>query len=113
MTIGRWFMLAASPAPTIAAMIVRARRKIVGHFFVHHAISAEDAVAYVPQRRIIQHQFDRMRRGGVIREASPGRYWIDLAAYQSELDQRRRVLVPIVILTCLVIAGAILFAYRT
>ena len=39
-------MIPGSPAPAIAAMIMRARRKIAGHFFVHHATSAEDAVAF-------------------------------------------------------------------
>ncbi|WP_158298811.1 hypothetical protein [Sphingomonas psychrotolerans] len=56
-------MAAVSPGLSIiAGMTMRARRKIAAHFFVHHAISAEDAVAYVPQNPVAQRQFERMQR---------------------------------------------------
>jgi hypothetical protein len=107
-------MIAASPVPSIVAgLVMRARRKIAAHFFVHHATSAEDAVAYVPQSHIEQRQFARMQSKSVIREAGAGRYWIDTAAYQAELDARRRRLVPIVIVLCLVVAGLIMLGYRS
>jgi len=107
-------MVAASPVPSIVAgLIMRARRKIASHFFVHHATSAEDAVAYVPQSLIEQRQFAKMQGKGVVREAGAGRYWIDTAAYQADIDARRRMVVPIVIVVCLVIAGLILFGYRS
>ena len=106
-------MVAASPVPSIVAgLVMRARRRIASHFFVHHATDAEDAVAYLPQSAIERRQFERMQHKGVIREASAGRYWIDIAAYQAEIDARRRVLVPIVIVLSVVIAGLILLAYR-
>ncbi|WP_156404939.1 hypothetical protein [Sphingomonas sp. Root241] len=106
-------MIAASSVPSIVAGLVsRARRKIASHFFFHHAIDAEDAVAYVPQSPIERRQFERMRGTGVIREASAGRYWIDTAAYQAEIDARRRKLVPIVIVLAVIIAGLILLGYR-
>jgi hypothetical protein len=107
-------MIAASPVPSIVAGLVsRARRRIAAHFFFHHAIDAEDAVAYVPQSAIEQREFERMRGTGVIREASGGRYWIDTAAYQAEIDARRRKLVPIVIVLCVAIAAVILLGYRS
>lgn len=102
------FMIAGSPAPAIAAMVIRARRKIAGHFFVHHATSAEDAVAFVPDRLIMRRQFERMQARGVIREAGAGRYWLDTAAYQADLDRRRRILVPLVIM--LMVATALVTA---
>lgn len=106
-------MIAGSPAPAIAAMVMRARRKIAGHFFVHHATAAEDAVAFVPQRPIMRRQFEQMQARGVIRDAGGGKYWLDTAAYQAESDRRRRRLVPIVILLCVAAAAVIMWAgYR-
>ncbi|WP_158298810.1 hypothetical protein [Sphingomonas psychrotolerans] len=48
----------------------------------------------------------------MIREAGAGRYWLHRAAYQAEIDSRRRVLVPIVIVFCVVAAGVILLGYQ-
>ena len=112
--LGEATMIAASPVPSIiAGLAARARRRIASHFLFHHAIDAEDAVTYVPQSAIERRQFERMQRKGVIREAGGGRYWIDAAAYQAELDARRRVLVPIVIILSVAIAGLILFGYQS
>jgi len=106
-------MMAASPVPSIiAGMTIRARRKIAAHFFVHHAISAEDAVAFTPQSPIERRQFERMQARGVVREAEPGRYWLDIEANQAEAEARRRLLVPIVIILCVIIAGLLLLGYR-
>lgn len=106
-------MIAASPVPSIVAgLAARARRRIASHFFVHHAISAEDAVAYVPQSPIEKRQFARMQSRGVVREAGAGRYWLDMAAYQAERDARRRKLVPIVLLVVLIAAAIPLFFYK-
>ena len=100
-------MIASSPAPSIiAAAMVRARRKIAAYFFVEHAISADDAVPYVPQRRIERREFERMQQRGVIRSTRDGKYWLDTAAYQADADRRRRILVPVVIV--LVVAAALL-----
>lgn len=101
-----------SSAPTvIGALAVRARRNIRAHFFAHHAVSAEEAVPFVPQRRIERTQFERMLRKGVVREAGQGRYWFDLVAFQRDQDRRRTILVPIVIAACLLAAGLITLLY--
>lgn len=106
-------MIAASPVPSIVAgLVMRARRRIASHFFVHHATSPEDAVAYVPQSHIEERQFARMQSKSVIREAGAGRYWIDTAAYQAQLDARRRILVPVVIVLVLILAAIPLFFYK-
>ena len=106
-------MIAASPVPSIVAgLVARARRRIAAHFFVHHAVSAEEAVAFVPQSAIETRQFARMQAKGVVREAGAGRYWIDTAAYQAEIDARRRLLVPIVAALCIIAAGLVLLAYQ-
>ncbi|RYE03728.1 MAG: hypothetical protein EOP61_03390 [Sphingomonadales bacterium] len=107
-------MIASSPAPSIiAAAIARARRKIAAYFFVEHAISADEAVPYVPQRRVERHEFERMQKRGVIRATGDGKYWLDTAAYQADADRRRRILVPVVIVLVIAVALIIMFAgYR-
>ncbi len=106
-------MIASSPAPAIGAMIVRARRRIADYFFVEHAVSADEAVPYVPQRRIERREFERMQARGVIRAAGDGMYWLDLVAYRAEADRRRRILVPVVIVVVVVAAVALmLIGYR-
>jgi hypothetical protein len=110
--LGDHAMIAYSPAPTVAAMIVRARRRIAAYFFVEHAVSADEAVPYLPQHRIERHEFARMQKRGVIRDAGGGKYWLDTAAYQAEADRRRRILVPLVIVLAVAVAVALTFAYR-
>jgi glutamate formiminotransferase len=105
-------MIAYSPAPVIAAMIQRARRKIVTHFFVHHAFGAEDAVPFVPGNAIMRRQFEEMRKRGIVRDGPSGNFWIDTAAYQADRDRRHRRLVPIVLVLALLAAAIPLFFYR-
>lgn len=93
-------------------MVLRARRKIAAHFFVHHAVSAEEAVPYVPASLVMRRQFDRMRGRGIIRDGAPGSFWIDIAAYQADAERRRRRLVPIVLVLALIAAAIPLFFYR-
>lgn len=101
-----------SSAPTIiGALAVRARRTIRAHFFALHAVTAEEAVPFVPQRRIERTQFEHMLGAGIVHEAGRGRYWFDLAAWQKQQDRRRRILVPIVIALCLLAAGLITLFY--
>ncbi len=106
-------MIAASPVPSIVAGLVsRARRKIASHFFFASrdqrrgcgGLCAPERYRAAPVRADAAHGRDP--RGG------EGRYWIDTAAYQAQLDARRRVLVPIVIVLSVVIAGLILLGYR-
>ena len=106
-------MIAVSPVPSLlAAMMVRARRKIVQHFLFHHATAPGDAVRYLPQSRIEQAQFDRLMARGVVRDAGSGTYWIDTAAFvEFERAQRRKV-VTIVVVVLLIAAALPLFFYR-
>lgn len=105
-------MIAYSPAPAIAAMVQRARRKIAAHFFVHHAVSADEAVPYVPSGLVMRRQFEKMQKRGIIRSGAPGSFWIDTAVYQVDNDMRRRRLVPIVLVLALLAAAIPLFFYR-
>lgn len=104
-------MISSSAPVTIGALAARARRNIRAYFFAQHAVTAEEAVPYLPQRRIEQAQFDRMLRTGVIHEVGKGRYWFDLVAWQKQQDRRRAILVPIVIAVCVLVAGLLTLLY--
>ncbi|MEP9361088.1 hypothetical protein [Sphingomonas sp. KR3-1] len=108
---GRAEVIASNAPVTIGALAVRARRRIRAHFFAQHAVTAEEAVPFVPQRRIECTQFERMLGKGIVREAGPGRYWFDLAAFRKDQDRTRAFLVPIVITLCLLVAGLITLLY--
>ena len=71
-----------------AAAIARARRDVQHHFFSQDAVRPDRAVAFEPSRMIEQRQFDRMLDRGIIREAKPGCYWIDVVAYDVDLTNR-------------------------
>ncbi|MDG2534331.1 hypothetical protein P6144_11775 [Sphingomonas sp. HITSZ_GF] len=92
-------------------MAARARRNIRAHFFAQHAVTAEEAVPYAPQRRIEQTQFERMLGAGIIHAAGKDRSWFDLAAWQKHQDRRRAILVPIVIAVCVLAAGLLTLLY--
>ncbi len=105
-------MIAVSPVPTIiAALASRSRRRIANHFYVLHAISADDAVAFAPQNPSERRQFERMQARGIVRQAGASRYWLNVAAYQAEAEAGRRVLVPLAITLSLIIAGLITLGY--
>jgi hypothetical protein len=104
--------VAPSVAPIIAAVVARARRRIVAHFYVHHAISAEEAVPYVPAKGVVHRQFDEMLAKGILHEAAPGRFWIDQAAYKADLERRRRMVIPLIVVVLLILAAIPLFFYQ-
>ncbi|MDT8759655.1 hypothetical protein MZO42_13195 [Sphingomonas psychrotolerans] len=101
-----------SVVPIIAAVMVQARKRIAAHFLVHHAISPEDAVPYVPTKGMAEKQFRRMRAEGIVREASPGRFWFDREAWKAAEEAKRRVLIPVLLILLLVLAVIPLFFYR-
>ena len=75
-------------ATAVAAAVAKARRDIQHHFFSHDAVRPDRAVAFEADRMIEQRQFERMRSRGIIREAGPGLYWLDVVAYDIDLRQR-------------------------
>ena len=100
--------MASAAGAAAAAAAARARRKIAAYFLAVHGITPEDAVPFLPENGQQRRQFERMRKHGILKEAVPGSYWIDIAAYQAENDRRRNrlalILGPILIVAILVIA---------
>lgn len=103
--------MATTPAIIVAAGR-RAQRRITAHFLAQHAIGPGDAVAFVPDRPSVQREFARMRARGVIHEVGKGTYWIDVAAYNRDIEWRRRSLVPIVIAVVVLLALVLTVFYR-
>lgn len=69
-------------ATAAAAMIARARREVESLFFDNEAFSPERAVEFRPRAAVQRHYLEQMIGEGVVHEANPGRYWLDLNAYR-------------------------------
>ena len=90
----------------VAAAVAKARRDIQHHFFSHDAVRPNRAVAFDPRNGIQRGQFERMRSRAIIREASPGLYWLDVVAYDIDLRQRfNRVRIVLLVLVLALAVG--------
>ena len=69
------------------------RRRLAQFFLAHHALSAVDAAYFKPVTQADARVFAAMRKAGIVREASPHHYYIDLARYDAIIvaEQRRGV----------------------
>ena len=98
-------------ATAAAAAIAKARRDIQHYFFSHDAVRPDRAVAFEAARMIEQRQFERMRSRGIIREAKPGFFWLDVVAYDIDLRQRftrvRTVLLVVILALMIGLIGAV------
>lgn len=102
-------------ATAAAAIIARARRDIQHEFFSQDAVRADRAIAFDPTRHAQRRVFARWQRNGVIREEKPGRYWLDVTAYDVDLRRRHnRVRVALIAIIALLaiwsIAGLLITA---
>ena len=96
-------------ATVIAAVVARARRDIQHYFFKADAVRPERAVRFEPNSRIQERQFEFMRSRGIIHEAKPGYFWIDIPEYDSDLRRRLMALraVLIVVLSAALVVALI------
>lgn len=92
-------------ATAAAAIIARARRRILDHLMVANAVSAEAAIDFEPSTAIQARQLQRMLSAGVVRETGAGKYWVDIPAYSNWANGRRRRIAALLIIV--VIAAAI------
>lgn len=97
----------------VPALVAAARRRVIRHFQDAGATSAAQAIAPPEGRHLDRRRFEYYLRTGVIREASPGLYYLDEAALTKETAARERVMIPVVIvLTLLAIIGAVIMVLR-
>lgn len=71
------------------AALDRTRRRLARYFLANHAISAADAIYFSPTSAADEKVFQRMLRGGLIRDADRRRYYLDLIAYDAHVEKRR------------------------
>ncbi len=90
----------------------RIRGTIAALFLARHAIGPGDAIALAPRDAAERSAFDRLRANGIVREASPGRYYFCLDAHYAAADRRRRFAVPILILASVLIAWIATLFFR-
>ena len=90
----------------------RVRGPVARYFLARHALSAEDAIPYVPKARYERWWFDRFRERGSLREVRPGSFYFDLIAYHRDAEALRRRAVTIALPVSLAIAGIAMLFYR-
>ena len=93
----------------IAAATIKARNKVLRHFLSQNAVSPEQAIGFTADRRLQQRQFDRLKARGIIREASPGLFYIDIPAYQTWADATRRFRVVVILALLALFAAGFFF----
>ncbi|MEO7278225.1 MAG: hypothetical protein ABIW33_09415 [Sphingomicrobium sp.] len=98
-----------------AALVARARREIQHHFFSADAVRPDRALPFEPGSGIERRQFERMRGRNIVREESPGKYWMDVVAYDVDLRRRHRIVknalfLVIAILIVVLLSQPLLFA---
>src|SRR5690348_16732053 len=93
-------------ATAAAAIIARARREMQHELFRQDAVRADRAIAFDPSHHAQRRVFERWRRAGVIQEARPGHYWLDVIAYDVDLRQRhRRLRIALLAIVALLLIG--------
>lgn len=95
-------------ATAAAAAVAIARRRVLGFFFERNAVTPENAVPFVTDRRLQQRQFERFCSNGVIKEGKPGLHYVDVVRW-NEWQHGLHMRAKIAILIVLLVMGAVLF----
>ena len=102
-------------ATIIAAVVAKARRDIQHYFVQEDAVRPERAVRFEPNSPVQRRQFEFMLSRGIIHEAKPGYYWVDIPEYDSQLRRRfivLRTMLLVLLFAFLVAVLAGVFAAR-
>jgi hypothetical protein len=78
-------------ATAAAAVIIHREKDLVAHFQSARALDPASAMAPAHQRLGQRIAWRRLVRRGVIREAAPGKFYLDEAAWISLSHSRRRM----------------------
>ncbi|MFL5488709.1 MAG: hypothetical protein ACJ8AJ_09525 [Gemmatimonadaceae bacterium] len=95
-------------APAIAAIMRRREREIVDDFRAAGATSTAAAQSYTAVGLGESMALKRLRNRAVIREASPGKYYLDEEVWAAVRRLRQRMATVIVSLLVLVMIGVLL-----
>lgn len=99
-------------ATIMAAIVAKSRRDIQHLFFSRDAVRPERAIAFEASRPIERRQFEWMRKRGVIREASPGKYWLNAIDYDIDLRRRHAAVRTALLIVVAILAAALLLGVR-
>ncbi|MBA2626738.1 MAG: hypothetical protein H0U85_01890 [Gemmatimonadales bacterium] len=94
-------------APFIAAAIRKAEDEVVDQLRAAGATSAANARPLPPLRRIAQGRLDRLMSADVIRQVSPGQYYLDEPEYLAYRNRKRTIALTIAI-TAAVLGGILM-----
>ena len=98
-------------ATTAAAAMAAARRRVEKQFFDKDAFSPERAIAIDTPRRIQERFLEQLRAENIVHETEPGRYWLDLKAYE-EMRRKRMIMVFWIIGALIVVMGTVALVSR-
>jgi hypothetical protein len=79
-------------ATAVAALMAKARREVEDLFYDNEAFSPDRAVGFEPRDHVQRRFLDQLIGEGIVREAGPDRYWMDLDAYE---QMRRKRLISV------------------
>lgn len=91
-------------ASTIAIAITAAERRLMRRLRAAGARSAATAQPLPELRMIEARRLEHLKDAGAIREAEPGRYWVDDEAYAAYRGDRRALALALMVLS----VGAVL-----
>jgi hypothetical protein len=98
-------------ATSAAVAVAAAQRRVLDYFFAQNAVMPEKAQPFITGRRLQQKQFDRMRNSGVIREAKPGLYYVDIPtwhAWRANISKRIVLLILFLVLAFMIAMSILL-----
>lgn len=97
--------MTAGPVAIEAAMVGRARQRVVAAFLAAHAINREDAIKFTARSPGEQRAFDSMCTRQIILRTRDGLHYLDRSALRADAEQRRQRGAVIAILIALALAG--------
>ena len=92
--------------------MIRVRDRVADRLVSLQALSIATAVAYQPTGRFERWLLARLRRRGAVIEATPGRFYLDVAVYQAQAIAWERRAVPISFFAALTLALLAMLFYR-
>ena len=98
-------------ATSVAAMMAAARRRVEQQFFDMDAFSPDRAIAIDTPRRVQERFLEQLKAENVVHEQEPGRYWLDLRAYEEM--RRMRMITAFWIIAAFLIVMAIVAIVQT
>jgi hypothetical protein len=98
-------------ATAAGAVIAAARRRVEKQFFDKDAFSPDRAIAIDTPRFAQQRFLEQLKDENVVHEIEPGRYWLDLKAYE-EMRRARMIAVfkiiglLIIVMVCVAVVNS-------